>query len=323
MKFVAIVFLVACLAACNDASRSPVSPTPTPSPTTPASISGTWAGSYAPVCPGSPTCGMITGQPLGMQQFALVLNQTGETLTGQISLAGWMTGRVANVTGTLAADGAMTLQGGDSWPARGFCEPAGGWRISTWNGRFDAGTRTIAGDFSFITQKHLSSCYYMSDLSVSATNMRLEPGTLPEQPFAGHWQGTYAIGRCTPVGWPSCTPSPSGDVRFDLNLTQTGNTVSGTAMLIPFSNATPLPVTGSVSADGMLTLTGARSELVSSATHTIRLTGWSTMKDNVGRLQGTFSYVDEVEWTGGPDRGRTFSTSYDSELRNVIRVSSS
>jgi hypothetical protein len=263
---------------------------------------------------------MVAGPALGVQEFALVLNQTGNTLAGQMNLAGWLLGRVANVTGTIAADGAMTLQGGDSWPASGFCLPAGGWRISSWNGRYDARTGTIAGDFSFVTQKHLSSCYYTQELAVNAMNMLLQRGTLSDQPFAGHWQGTYAVGRCTPVGWTLCTPNPTSEVRFDLNLTQNGNIVSGSATLIPFSNLIPLTVSGSVSAEGILTLTGSRTESVSSGTHIIRLSGWSTTKDAVGRLQGSFSYVDEVEWTAGAEQGRTFSTSYDAELRNVIRV---
>src|SRR5262245_63269693 len=117
------------------------------------SVNGTWTGSYVPLCPASPYCGNISGPVTEPQAFALTLRQDGGALTGQINLTGnWLT-RVANVTGTIAADGAMTLQGGDSWPASGFCQPSGGWNITGWNGRYDAGTDTITGDFAVVTQE--------------------------------------------------------------------------------------------------------------------------------------------------------------------------
>lgn len=156
---------------------------------------------------------------------------------------------------------------------------------------------------------------------MNATNLSLRRGSMPDQPFAGHWQETYVIPRSTAVGWPDCTPNPMGDVRFDLQLTQNGNTVSGTVISVPFSSATPLLVNGTISADGAsVVLTGSRTEPVSSATYVVRLTGWSTTRDAIGRLQGTFSYIVEVHWTSGPEQGRIFSTSYDAELRYVVRV---
>ena len=77
------------------------------------------------------------------------------------------------MTGTVALDGSMTLQGGESWGRDDFCRPAGSWNIVSWNGRYDRATDGIAGDFSFVTQKHLSSCYYDQDLNVNAMRMSL------------------------------------------------------------------------------------------------------------------------------------------------------
>jgi hypothetical protein len=315
-SLLALLFELSC-------GRSPVSPSPTTSTPAPAparSVTGSWTGTYLPVCPTSPNCASVSAGPNGPQPFALTLRQEGETLTGQINLSGWLP-RVADVTGTIASNGAMTLSGGDSWPAGEFCFPAGGWNITGWNGRFDAPSNTISGDFGFVTQKHLSSCYYLQDLQVNATTMALRPGAPPDATLAGHWQGSYAIRKCTPVGWNTCIPTPSAsDFAVNLQLTQNGTAVSGSIVGITFANSTPLPVTGSMSGPAALTLDGSRTEDVSSAIHIIRLTAWSVTIDAVGRMQGPFSYIDEVRWTSGANAGTTWSTSYDAELRHVVRV---
>jgi hypothetical protein len=299
------------------------SPSPTaPSPPLTSSVTGSWSGSYVAICPNSPNCASIAGAPAGPQAFALALRQDGNRISGQINLTGWIA-RVASVTGTIASDGVMTLQGTDSWPALEFCQPAGEWSITGWNARYDALTDTIAGDFSFVTQKRLSSCYYTQDLRANATSMSLRHGAPPPATLAGHWQGTYAILQCTPGGWSSCTPRPNPGyfVPLDLQLSQDGSVVSGAITTIPFSNVTPLPTEGSVGTNvSTLNLRATRSEAVSGGTHVVRLTSWDTTIDAVGRLQGTFSYVDEVRWTEGPSAGTTWATSYDAELRHVVRV---
>jgi hypothetical protein len=307
---------VAATAACTGTSSPP-----TTAPSATRSVSGPWSGSYVPVCSNYPNCGSVGGALNGPQAFALTLRQDGGALSGQINLTGnWLT-RVANVTGTIASDGTMTLQGGDSWPASDLCAPAGGWSITGWNGRYDAVRDTISGDFAFVTQKHLTSCYWTSDLRVNATAMSLSHGTLPAASLAGHWQGMYAIRGCTPVGWTIC-PKPIGsDVPLDLQLVQDGSLVSGAITGIPFSNLTALAVTGTAGANAStLVLDGSRSESVSAATHVVRLTSWSVTIDAVGRMQGTFSYIDENQWTQGPSAGTTSSYSYDADLKYVVRV---
>jgi len=256
---------------------------------------------------------------MGLQPFALILRQDGDVITGQINLTGWIE-RVAAVSGTISADGTITLHGGNSWPAAGFCVPAGEWRLESWNARFDARTNTIAGAFAFVTQKHLSSCYYQQDLPVNAMSMTLSPGVIPKAPFAGHWLGTYLVVNCRTVGWNTCIPSPSGEVAINLQLSQDGATVTGSATGISFANSTPLPVAATGVVDPALNLTRSRSEIVGGGTHTIRITRWSTARDAVGLLQGTFTYVDEVSWTSGPNQGTTWSSTYDAELRNLVKV---
>ena len=80
----------------------------------------------------------------------------------------------------------------------------------------------------YTTQKHLSSCYYTSDLMVNATNVLCAAALPSILVSAGHWQGMYTIVKCTPVGWPSCVPPiPDYDPPFNLRLSQSGSTVTG------------------------------------------------------------------------------------------------
>jgi hypothetical protein len=303
---------------------SPVSPSPAataPAVATLPSVAGSWTGSYVPLCPNSPSCGWVGGGPVDEQAFVLVLQQDGTAISGQIRLNDWWLTRVAAVSGTIAADGAMTLQGGDSWPQDAFCRPAGGWNIVSWNGRYDRATDAIAGTFSFVTQKHLSSCYYDPHLNVDASRMSLRHGAGAETTLSGHWQGSYTIVKCTPVGWPTCTPDASGsDVPLDLQLTQNGMDINGTITRIPWGIVVPLRVNGSVvSKSSVSALIGSYSDDMSPG-HTARLTDWSTTIDSLGVMQGTFRYIDEWRWTTGPNAGQTWSTAYDAKLRNVIQV---
>ena len=252
--------------------------------------------------------------------MSLAVNQNGEILSGQINLSGWLP-RVANVDGTVAPDGSMTMRGGDSWPSSGFCLPAGGWNIVSWNARYDAPTDQITGVFTYTTQKHLSSCYYESQLMVNATNVVLRRGAVVDRSFAGHWQGTYKIAKCTDVGWTNCALFiPDYEPQFNLRLSQSGSTVTGELTNIPYGNSTPLPVSGSAASAPALTLSGARPQGIGVGTETFRLTAWNVTRDDIGRMSGTFSYIDETQWTGGPNAGTTWSITYDAELKFVVRV---
>ncbi len=305
---------------CGDSTKPPSSPT-SPSPTR--SLAGAWSGSYFAVCPNSPNCASVGGPPTPLsdpQPMSLVVNQDSEVLSGQVNLSGWLP-RVANVAGTVASDGSMIMRGGASWPASGFCAPAGGWNIVSWNARYDGLTDQIVGTFAYTTQKHLSSCYYTSDLMVNATNVLLRRGAAVDPSFAGHWQGMYTIVKCTAVGWPSCVPPiPDYDPPFNLRLSQSGSTVTGELTNIPYGNSTPLPVSGSAASAPALNLSGVRPQGIGVGIETLRLTAWNVTRDDIGRMRGTFSYIDEVQWTGGPNSGMTWSVSYDAELKFVVRV---
>jgi hypothetical protein len=308
--------LAVVLMAAGCGSHPATSPTSSLSPL----LTGPWSGTYSLSCPDSPTCGTVFGltPPSGPQPLSLVLDQTGAGLSGQINLSGWLS-RVADVTGTIAPDGTISLQGGSTWPAaRIGCQPAGGWQLASWSTRYDPQRRAMTGAFFFTTQKHLSSCYYLSSLLVSATDVSLARGATVTPPFQGHWQGSYHIHACTPVGWPSCYPMQAGDYPFDLTLTQSVSAVSGSLSFLTGTNA--LPVSGS-GADGMtLALAGSLDLPMSGAAEILRLTSWSTTRDTIGRMQGSFGFIYEITWNSGTNRGRVWSSSYEAELRSVVLV---
>lgn len=220
--------------------------------------------------------------------------------------------RIADVTGTVAPDGTISLQGGMSWPA-GVCQPGGEWRLTTWNTRYDARADSITGAFSFVTQKHLNSCNYLPALSVEVTRISLSRGPLAGPNFAGHWQGTVVATGCTTVGWSTCFPPNGGDV-FEMNLLQDGTQIRGT-----LGAAFALTVTGSVDGN-VLRLNAVHVAPESGGVRTLRVADWSTQRDTVGRLTGTYRLIDEFVWTAGPNSGSTWSLTYNMELRSVVRV---
>src|ERR1044072_3513763 len=125
------------------------------------------------------------------------------------------------------------------------------------------------------------------------------PTTASQPTFTGHWVGSYVVRQCLPVGWPSCDVAPehvNQTYPFDLVVTQSGSTVSGTAHIIE-SPVMDVPVTGSTSSDAM-TLTGAVTNPVRNklSSDSIRITKWATTRDSYGNLQGTFSFHWQVVW---------------------------
>jgi hypothetical protein len=324
--------MVACLsmATCSsDSTANAIGPSPT-GPSNPVSVSGSWAGQYTLTCPTSPTCDGFVSQALtnSRQPMSLVLQQTGSSLSGQINLSGWVT-RVANVLGTVAADGTMSLQGSDAWSqGDNSCSPAGRWQIESWSTHYDASRRAIVGTFGFSTQHSVTSCYFDDHLMANATNVVLAPAPVTPATFTGHWSGNLVIDSCVPVGFTSCHLDYVGNLfqrpSFDLLLTQTGNSVAGTLSipnLVPvIGNA--VPVTGVIGADGatITALSGSAGWVISGGTETVRLTAWSTSRDSIGRLIGTFSFVDEVDWNPGVNGGAVYSKTYNVELQYVVVV---
>ena len=150
------------------------------------------------------------------------------------------------------------------------------------------------------------------------------PTTASQTMFTGHWIGSYVVRQCVPVGWPSCDVAPerlNQTYPFDLVVTQSGSTVSGTAHIVD-SPVMDVPVTGSASSDSMMLSGNITNPVLNKlSTDSIRITRWATTRDSRGNLQGTFSFHWQVLWgpASVPPQQGTWSLDYDVELVNVVR----
>ena len=112
---------------------------------------------------------------------------------------------------------------------------------------------------------------------------------VPPAPYSGRWSGRYIIDRCDGTGsvqdllcgtrrglFPTGTSLP-----IDLDLTQTGSTVSGTLSLGQITGV----VSGAVRSTGLLTLSGVARGGTASAT----LTYWDTRASG-NSMDGFFNF---------------------------------
>jgi hypothetical protein len=115
------------------------------------------------------------------------------------------------------------------------------------------------------------------------------PPAPPATPFSGRWAGNYIIDRCDGTGsvqdllcgarrgaFPTGTSLP-----INLDLTQTGSTVSGTLSLGQITGV----VSGAIRSSGLLTLTG----IARSGTATATLTYWDTQASG-NTMNGYFNF---------------------------------
>src|SRR5207248_11319527 len=71
--------------------------------------------------------------------------------------------------------------------------------------------------------------------------------------FGGRWLGNYIVRQCVPVGWTLCLPEMANHVyAFDLRLTQSGSTLTGTLVWSSPAPNNMLPVTGRISLDSLI-----------------------------------------------------------------------
>jgi hypothetical protein len=150
------------------------------------------------------------------------------------------------------------------------------------------------------------------------------PTSASRPAFSGHWVGSYVVRQCASVGGPSCDVAPeriSQVYPLDLILTQSGSTVSGTLQVVE-SPVMTVPVTGDASSD-TLAISGNVTNPVFNrvATDSIRITRWTTTRDNRDNLEGTFSFRWQTVWgpASAPERTGVWTLDYEAELLNVFR----
>lgn len=285
------------LAACSRGSSTRLSTTE-PSPFSPPAVegfSGIWRVSYR----------MVRG--VGCNTFPS--GQTAETVfrfaqTGD-SVVGSMFG--ADVTG-LEAQGEATLSG-LKLPAASFDS-----RVEV-----RATLRLVDQIASFTGTFHVVQTFAVScgiplafDAEILTAN-RVPFDSSPAS-YAGTWRGNYVVQSCTKIGWRDCYPEQAGgSYSFYLELIQAGSSVTGRLIL------DHAPSLGSGDYDIVVTGSGDAGQLVLRGTwkstdgrSSTRLLTWSTTRDVLGRMNGSFSYTSDYQTISD-----VYSSTYDATTVGV------
>lgn len=300
------------------------------SPTTPTAdhsdFSGIWQGEYrVRSCLGGRTCTLFQGQTL---RFLLRLSQAGTNVVGVLTLGDTVASGVnldavnVNVTGTISPTGALTLTG--SRPAASPTDANGELQVTKFAVQRDV-QRGLTGTLEYNARYSLEQNHETTSVSwtgdVTTARRVADAGTHPGS-FAGRWAGNYVVRQCVPVGWTICLPEMANHVyAFDLRLTQSGSMLTGTMRWSFPAPDNQLPVTGRVSADSLV-VEGSASGVQSGVdADVLRLGQWTTTRDDLGRMFGSFQFVRETHWSllpPRPEAGAVWSITYDAQLVDVV-----
>jgi hypothetical protein len=278
------------------------SPAPSPSPGSPrADFTGAWHGEYrVTTCTGGRNCFAQVGSD---RPYVLALAQVGAEVSGVFM----SDGAVVDVRGNVGADDQLRLQA---------APPSVVTDVSAFT-RFEATLTVEAAELRGVLEFTIGAPFFGSLPPTAYTRggdirSSVRDALTPITSYAGQWRGEYIVRACTPVGWPDCHwAQPGASYVIELALSQSGDTVTGTAVL----SSKTIPVIGVVSA-GSLTLTGELTTAISGGTSQTRIVSWTSRRDVVGRLFGQFHASDEtVGLSPAP-----MSMTYDAELVGVVFV---
>ena len=292
------------------------------SPTTPTAeqsdFSGVWQGEYlVTACSSGRVCIPFQNKPLS-QSFSVRLSQTGTSVIGVLTIGGFLN---VDVAGTLDPGGVLTLTG--SRPAASAFDPTGDVQVTRLAVQRDS-ERGLTGKIEYVSrytveQNHETAAVSWAGDVTTARRLR-DAGPQPSS-FGGRWGGNYVVRRCVAVGWTFCSPGEQDAhvYTFDVRLTQNGATLTGT---MAWSSPAPdnvLPVTGTVSLD-TLTIQGSATAPASGVdANVLRITRWTTTRDDLGRMHGSFGFVRETHWSPASvvHPGEVWTLTYDAELVDV------
>ena len=289
MRWVITALAVTVLACGNPATPTALSPGER------SDFSGVWQGEYqVTACDGARNCFAYRGT---QRTFSFRLSQTGTNVFGVLTVGGVVNiggGVSVEVSGTVNQSGLLTLTG--SRTAASAFDSNGDVQVTRFAMQRDI-QRGLTGSLEYVVRytpqqnPETGSISWAGDLTTAS---RVGDDTQPSS-FTGHWVGNYIVRQCVPVGWTLCWPEMANHIYpFDLRLTQSGTTLTGTMAWSSPAPANMLAVTGRTSLDFLIvegTATGVQSGVDADV---LRITEWATTRDNLGRMQGSFSFVRET-----------------------------
>lgn len=260
-------------AGCGGAERSPVGPDGV------MDFTGAWQGQYrVTACTGERNCVHTIG---AVQDFALRLVQQGRSVEGVFSSVG----TTIDVVGQVEETDVLTLRAVKN-PSAGDYETESFTSLdATLHGS------ALTGRIEYTSGYRLSVSYPVMATTRTVDVISAQKGVLsPAFSFDGSWRGDYVVISCsTNSGW-QCESKDSGEsVTTELVFDQAGSTVTGSIRL----NSYTVPLTGAIT-DGKLSLAGELDTVISGGHTVYRVVNWTATRDAVGRMQGTFDWIEDI-----------------------------
>ena len=262
------------------------------SPASPSSTAGSLSDAFAGVwqveyrvteCSGERHCAQFIGQ---VRQAALRLARMDTSFEGAFTIVG----ETISVTGSLGPDGELALKG-----LRPAVLPSD-LEVEIVRLRLRRGITGLSGDLEYTIRGPSNVSFFgfarqKGDIITAKRTANISASPL-DLNFTGSWKGQFVVRECTSAGWPSCYPYGMDRVHsFTLSLRQIGSDVEGSLTISPLT----IPVSGMVAA-GTLELRGSQNRPISGGSEVVHITSWSTRRDIVGRMTGTFAFT--LEWPG-------------------------
>jgi hypothetical protein len=274
-------------------------------------VSGVWRGQYRITSSSGDRHCYCVGQT---RSFFLRLTQIGLQVVGVL---GGDEIIAVDLSGVVTRTEEVTLTGFK--PAAGAFDAYGEIHVTRFVVRLSAPTG-LAGTLEWVVV--FTSDHNRETNMISTTAEILNATRTSEFPSAssleGHWKGRYIVRGCLLAGWTFCREQQHQTYTFHLSLTQTGATVSGILTLIQgFSGR--MPVNG-ITAAGALTLDGSVTQQVSGGTEVVRIVAWTTRRDGIGHMSGSFQFIREIHRTVPSLAGQVWSQTIDAQLVSVVLV---
>lgn len=211
-----------------------------------------------------------------------------------------------DVSGSVRLSGELTLSGTERSMGRVRPET----QLTEFTGRLN-GAGELTGELTIATRFEQPPALTSPVVTITADIEPVLRGpAASDSSFTGDWIGGYVVRDCSVIGWSGCYPEELNEpYGFRLSLAQTGSAVSGTLDL----RGAAFPITGTVETD-TLTISGVGEERHSGGRSFLRIAHWTTRRDRVGRMTGSFGYVRETIWEP-PIAGRpNYESRYNVEL---------
>ena len=219
-----------------------------------------------------------------MRHFAVRFAQSGDTIVGALEFVEAETW--VDISGVAERDGTLVLAGTQGAVSNN--DDIGKIEVIRFAIRVTDDQAGLTGLLEYTVR--YSAAYESMVLSRSTEIVRAARAapTALVPTFAGHWLGQWVVRSCSSAGSTFCYPFDLGyTLHFELILTQSGTSVSGTLSLA----REQIPVTGTA-LGSTLTLEGSAQG--ASPGSAVRLVAWSSTADKVGRMTGSFSFEEEL-----------------------------